>query len=268
MSRRRSTRRPRRVPVTFWKRGEDHGTAGYTTNISNTGMFVGTGNPLPPGARVRVEVLDRDNGFVIEGVVAHARRVRGDMNRIAQSGMGVRFLGVEELVRELMPAAAGDGPDLEPIPEPGPSDDYADDEALEPAPSDAVGETAKTAAEVPAAPPAAAPPAAESSPGGPMWTVRFATARQFVQVFDRDLVHGGLFIATHQPARVQEVVIVEIHLPLPDAPPVRLRARVVQRFEPSATGGPNLLAGMGVELLEPVAERLRPVADLLRNLPD
>ncbi|HYH45741.1 MAG TPA: hypothetical protein VEG34_08645, partial [Thermoanaerobaculia bacterium] len=76
----------------------------------------------------------------------------------------------------------------------------------------------------------------------------------------------GLFIATHQPARVQEVVIVEIHLPLPDAPPVRLRARVVQRFEPSATGGPNLLAGMGVELLEPVADRLRPVADLLRNL--
>jgi len=99
-----------------------------------------------------------------------------------------------------------------------------------------------------------------------MWTVRFATARQFVQIFDRDLVHGGLFIATHQPARVQEVVIVEIHLPLPDAPPVRLRARVVQRFEPSATGGPNLLAGMGVELLEPVADRLRPVADLLRNL--
>ena len=263
MSRRRSTRRPRRVPVTFWKRGEDHGTAGYTTNISNTGMFVGTGNPLPPGARVRVEVLDRDHGFVIEGVVAHARRIRGDMSRIAQSGMGVRFLGVEELVRELIPAAAGDGPDLEPIPEPGPSDDYAEDEApaAEPAPEMA----AETAVETPAASPDAASPAPASAP---VWTVRFATARQFVQVFDRDLVHGGLFIATHQPARVQEVVTVEIHLPLPDAPPVRLRARVVQRFDPGATGGPNLLAGMGVELLEPVGERLRPVADLLRNLPE
>ncbi len=291
MSRRRSVRRARRIPVTFWKRGDDHGSAGYTTNISTTGMFLGTGHPLPPGTRVRVEVLDREHGFVVEGVVAHARRMRGEMNRIAQSGMGVRFLGVEELVRELIPAAAV-GPDLEPIPEP-----VAAPETWPETWEEAVEEVAAAAPESPAAaapptaappppsappvpppgapaPPAAASPAAPVSPapgGAPaeaVWTVRFASPRQFVQVYDRDLVHGGLFVATHQPARVQEVVTVEVHLPLPNAPPVRLRARVVQRFEPRTGGAPNLLAGMGVELLEPAAERLRPVADLLRALPD
>ena len=48
--------------------------------------------------------------------------------------------------------------------------------------------------------------------------------------------------------------------------PVLVRARVVQRFEPHADSGPNLLSGMGLELLDlpallaalgPVVQRLR-----------
>src|SRR3712207_6651675 len=114
MSRRRAVRRPRRVQVHFWKQGEPTAYVGYTTNISMTGMFVATNSPMAPGARIRVEVIDRDRGFMVEGVVAHARKIRGDMARISQSGMGVRFLSVEELVRELIPAAYGQTEEIPP----------------------------------------------------------------------------------------------------------------------------------------------------------
>src|SRR5689334_1416651 len=107
MTRRISPRRPRRVQVQFWKRGEPHVYPGYTTNISLTGMFIATRSPFPPGARVRVEVLEGDRGFVVEGVVAHARKVRGELMRMTQPGMGVRFLSVEDLVRELIPVGYG-----------------------------------------------------------------------------------------------------------------------------------------------------------------
>ena len=79
MSRRRAVRRPRRVQVQFWRRGEPTAYIGYTTNISMTGMYVATNSPMPSGARIRVEILDRDRGFMVEGVVAHALRARGDV---------------------------------------------------------------------------------------------------------------------------------------------------------------------------------------------
>ena len=112
-----SPRRARRVQVQFWKRGEPQAYPGYTTNISMTGMFIATRSPHPPGTRLRIEVLEAQRGFVIEGVVAHARKVRGEMMHVSQPGMGVRFLDVEELVRELIPAGYGeaDGPAAMPV---------------------------------------------------------------------------------------------------------------------------------------------------------
>src|SRR5882724_1462124 len=107
MSRRQAIRRPRRVQVSFWRRGEPTPFVGYTTNISMTGMFIATNSPMGGGSRIRVEVVDRDRGFMVEGVVAHARKISGEMARISLSGMGVRFLTVEELVRELIPSAVG-----------------------------------------------------------------------------------------------------------------------------------------------------------------
>src|SRR3954467_8277045 len=103
-SRRRAVRRPRRVQVHFWRQGDPAAYIGYTANISLTGMFIATNSPLSSGARIRIEVIDRDRGFMVEGVVAHARKSPPELARLNQSGMGVRFLSVEELVRELMPA--------------------------------------------------------------------------------------------------------------------------------------------------------------------
>jgi Tfp pilus assembly protein PilZ len=248
MSRRISPRRHRRVQVQFWKRDEPHAYPGYTTNISMTGMFVATQSPYPPGTRLRIEVLEGERGFVVEGMVAHARKVRGEMMRLSQPGMGVRFLSVEELVRELIPVGHG----VEELP------------GGRPAPA-----VSPTAPPPPAPPPAALPPAqpvrqAVPTPreGTGTFAVHFLSPGEFVEVFQRDIVNGGLFVSTRYPGRLQETVSVELHPPFPGATPVLVRARVVQRFEPSGDsyGSPNLLAGMGVELLDlPVlVERLRP----------
>lgn len=294
MSRRRSTRRARRVQVQFWKRGEPHPYPGYTTNISTTGMFIATRSPLPQGTRVRVEVLDRDRGFMVEGMVAHARKVRGELMRISQPGMGIRFLNVEELVKELIPVVQWGEEEIPDKPEEvGEGEVFDLDEGVVPPPQAVPASKPPTPAVPPAPvapappPPTAAPPA--SDPGrtdGPLsfgspapekprnlgegvYSVRFASVKEFVEVFERDIVHGGLFIPTRYPGRIQEVINVEILPPVPFAEPVRARARVVHRLDPRSSDveGTNLLSGMGLELLDvqKIVEQLRPVVERLRG---
>ena len=210
-----------------------------------TGMFIVTRNPYPPGTRLRVEVLDGQRGFVIEGVVAHARKIRGELMRLTEPGMGVRFLSVEELVRELIPAGHG----IEELPGALPDPDP------EPVPP------------VPPPQPVSAPRPATPIPtpheGTGTFAVHFLSPGEFVEVFQRDIVNGGLFVSTRYPGRLQESVNVELHPPFPGAAPVPVRARVVQRFEPSSNGIPNLLAGMGVDLLDlpAVVDRLKPYVE-------
>lgn len=250
MPNRISPRRPRRVQVQFWKRGEPHTYPGYTTNISLTGMFIGTNSPLPPGTRLRVEVLEGNRGFMVEGVVAHARRVRGEMMRLSQPGMGVRFLSVEDLVRELVPSGYGHE-DLPPA-------------QAEPLPEEGANPVQEPVAPVtPLAPPVSRPSEPIPTPreGGGTFAIHFLNPREFLDVYRRDIVNGGLFVSTRFPGRLQETVNVELHPPFPNARPVLVRARVVQRFEPSGDSlGPNLLAGMGVELLDlaSVVDSLQP----------
>jgi hypothetical protein len=215
-------------------------------------MFIVTNTPLLSGSRIRVELVDRERGFMMEGVVAHARKMAPALARLNQSGMGVRFLTVEELVRELIPAGLGeteeiprDDPPTEPEPEP-----------LTPPPP------------LPPPPPtpAAPRPVVPVATSGGSYTVRFSGVEEFLEVYRRDILQGGLFVSTPHPARLQETVSVEMFPPGPAVQPVLVRARVVQRFEPQADSGPNLLSGMGLELLDlpallaalgPVVERLR-----------
>ncbi|HEX6902927.1 MAG TPA: PilZ domain-containing protein [Thermoanaerobaculia bacterium] len=268
MSRRRAVRRPRRVQVHFWKHGEPTAYIGYTTNISTTGMFIATNSPMPSGVRVRVEIVDRDRGFMVEGLVAHARKMRSDLARLNQSGMGVRFLSVEELVRELFPAGLGETEEIAqlsatrpmpavqspaPAPDPPPAPEPPPQEAVQPAPPPPAPEPEKPAGPLP--------------PVGGTFSVRFSGTEEFMEVYRRDILQGGLFVSTRYPARLQEAVNVELYPPLPYAEPILVRARVVQRFEPTADSGPNLLAGMGLELLELAAliQRLEPVVQRLRG---
>jgi hypothetical protein len=285
-SRRRAVRRPRRVQVHFWRHGEPAAYTGYTTNISLTGMFIATNSPVASGTRIRVEVIDRDRGFTVEGVVAHARKMQPELARLNQSGMGVRFLSVEELVRELIPSGLSETE--------GFSRDVTHAEPVAP-PSFVLPPPLPTAPipvqpTVPwSPPPAAAPPhrpppspapappkkltkpskpAVPVEPTGGSFTVRFSGVEEFLEVYRRDILQGGLFVSTRYPARLQETVSVELFPPGQFTPPVMLRARVVQRFEPDLACGPNLLSGMGLELLE-VAEliaALEPVVARLKGL--
>lgn len=286
-SRRRAVRRPRRVQVHFWRQGDPAAYIGYTTNISLTGMFIATNSPLSSGARVRIEVVDRDRGFMVEGVVAHARKSPPELARLNQSGMGVRFLTVEELVRELMPAGLAEteeilleeAPHLEPPP-PLPTQAFptaarpprpsppAPPPPAPPPPAPVVVGPPKRPVVVPPPPLSPRRPPAPVEPSGGSFTVRFSGVEEFLEVYRRDIRQGGLFVSTRYPARLQETVNVELFPPGLLVDPVLVRARVVQRFEPQSDTGPNLLSGMGLELLDvpSVLERLEPVVERLRGL--
>jgi len=301
MTRRRSVRKPRRVQVQFWRRGESQAYTGYTTNISTTGMFLATTGPQPPGTRLRIEIMDGHHGFVVEGLVVHARKVRGDMMRLTHPGMGIRFLNVAELVRELIPVLPGETEEI-------PEEERLWGEGGSPSMSAASGASATSAASAasaslpatkpvrlgaplteplhpvspspPPAPPADSPTVRPAAAGARLsgtqpkpvdtagsFTVQFLGPAEFIHVFERDIVNGGLFVSTRYPGRLQEVVNVELLPPLQHAEPVFFRARVVQRFEPHGSDfGPNLLSGMGVEILELPAllTRLLPVVERAR----
>lgn len=284
MSRRRAVRRARRLQVHFWKQGDSTPYVGYTTNISMTGMFVASNSPLPSGSRIRVEILG-ERPFALEGVVAHARRVRSELARVSQSGMGVKFLSVEELVRDVIPTAYGQTEEIpvdadrgsaSPVMPPPPISDPLDAETEEigvpevALPRPIPPPTFQGPAREPVRPGGGSPtPGKPVAPSGGAFSIRFSEPDEFLEVYRRDILQGGLFVSTQYPARLQETVSVELFPPLPSAPPVLLRARVVQRFEPRPGdfSGPNLLAGMGLELLELPAlmERLRPIVEQLQG---
>jgi hypothetical protein len=263
--------------VSFWRRGEPTPYIGYTTNISMTGMFIATNSPVAGGSRIRVEVVDRNRGFMVEGVVAHARKLGGDLARVSLSGMGVRFLTVEELVRELFPSALGATEEIPQAPSPPSPPEISqattEPKAPSPAPPPPAFEPVAAPAPEPGPPSPASPPfpprPAPPPVGEGAFSVRFISAEEFLEVYRRDILQGGLFVSTLHPARIQEAVVVELYPPLPGAAPVTLRARVVHRFEPQAadSGGFNLLSGMGLELfdLPALVEQLQPVVNLLRK---
>jgi hypothetical protein len=119
LDRRDNQRRARRVQVQFWKRGEAHSYNGYTTNISPTGMYIGTPSPVGKGGRIRVEVLDPQRGFIVEAEVAHALKTPPTLQQVKPSGMGVRFIQVDELIAELFGGSMVFRPEEEGAPKDG-----------------------------------------------------------------------------------------------------------------------------------------------------
>lgn len=100
MERREQERRSRRAKVHFWQRGSDKCYRGYSANISVGGMYLDTNHLAPPGTRIRLEIGADSRGFMVEAVVA---RINKSLQALRPSGMGVRFLSIEELLGELIP---------------------------------------------------------------------------------------------------------------------------------------------------------------------
>jgi len=198
--------------VRFTRRADAHVYQGFTTNISTTGMFLGTGSPMAIGERLRIEVIDKDRSFAVEGAVVRLHRVSVALRQVAQPGVGIRFLPVAELFQELLPTVTAAPKEAEDAPREQPGQEVV------------IG----TAGLV---------------------TVRFNTLEALEKVWGRDLAHGGMFIQTEEPLPVDRELTLEIHVPAPGFAPVRTRARVIHSFTPPKDGlghGPNLLSGMGV----------------------
>jgi hypothetical protein len=234
MNRRSSDRYTKRVEVQFWQAGQKI-QRGYSTNISASGMHIATASPLPPRSRLRIEVMSGDRGFLVEGVVAHRRAVHPELVKVTPPGMGVRFLAPEELLLELFPREVG----MAGTP-----------------PASGVGTASGATLDTPA-----------EVPEIRSFSVRFASARDFIGIYERDIVNGGLFVATSRPGRLREIVRIEIYPPGPAGAPVQLAARVVQRFQPEPGSG-AILVGMGVELIDlpDALARLKPIVARLASL--
>jgi hypothetical protein len=102
-----------------------------------------------------------------------------------------------------------------------------------------------------------------------VYRVYFENSRHFLQVFVNDIGAGGLFVATQNPAQLDELITVELFPPGKDSRVERLEARVVRRHESdtsSGSGGPQT-PGMGVAFTDPssVVRRLRPHVERLQH---
>ena len=92
MSSKPCRRLPRRFPVKFRLIGASETHVGYSTNISQTGMFVATMRPEKPGTEIDLELTGKKHRMRLDAVVVHARKVPAVWQRLRPSGMGVRFL--------------------------------------------------------------------------------------------------------------------------------------------------------------------------------
>lgn len=283
MERRIHRRFPRRIELRFWRTGETQGHAGYTSNISKSGLFLGSATGLMPGERLRLEIVDRENGFFAEGRVARVHRVDLALRHIDQPGVGVRFLLPEELVEDLVPLARQFGPatQSDKAVDSGQSttydrrtvDAFAEGSAAANG-SDASAKFAGSDAEKSGHPvpvPVPVPIPAPETPIGrdKVVPVSFVDSSAFLSTFHRDITAGGLFVSTATPAALQETVWIEMHLPIAGDRPKLFAARVIQRFDPAAAvlPGRNVLAGMAVQFIEPekVLAELRPLVAVLRR---
>lgn len=267
----------------FWRRGDPQAHSAFTTNISRTGLFLGSASALQSGERLRLEIVDPERGFYVEGRVARVHRVSLALRHVEQPGVGVCFLPPDELIDEFLPAGMrpaeplraetlGAAPRSAEAPAPVAPTPAAPAQAA-PTP---VAQTPASSA--PPAPPAADPGRSDATrpmagaagePRQRVVPVRFDDASAFLSVFHRDIQSGGLFVSSAEPAELNEVVWVELHLPLADARPELFQARVVQRFEPEAAvgTGANILAGMALQLLDPerAVSTLRPLLAKIRG---
>lgn len=209
--RERARRFARRVQVRFWPTLEpDRSYAGYSRNISATGMFIATIYPMKPGTRLMLELQGEDAPFTVEARVMHSAKVSPLLQSVRPSGMGVRFRGRSAGLERLLPLD-------EPM--------HVDEEDRR------------------------------------VYPLYFTTLDELVEVFERDIKNGGLFVPTVRPAAMDQEVTVELNFPRESNAAMPLVARVVHRI----ASGPN--TGMGIAFADPqdVVSRLATIVEEMRG---
>ena len=191
----RARRFPRRVQVRFWAEANPGSSyAGYSRNISATGMFIATIHPHKPGTRMVIEFQEKGKSFEVYATVAHSAKVSPLLQSVRPSGMGVRFssrcLGLERLLPE------------------GETQTVDDEDRI-------------------------------------VYPIYFSDVDELLEVYDRDIRNGGLFVPTSRPAAMDQEVSVELNLPRARQSVVTLIAKVVHRTEEGSS------PGMGIAFSDP-----------------
>ena len=265
-NRRSYPRKLRRVLVRFWRRGEERPRGGFTKNLSVTGAFVTTPDPADRNERLRVELVDGGRQATLEAVVVHAHRVPPELRRFTDSAMGIRFLGLEELVGPFLPADAQRPIEEEPAGLPAGPHPPIDEEPLGRASATGTGspgEPVSTDSPPDPGSPTPGPPAASAGAARPtgrrvapvgaserVYPLTLERPADLIDLYRRDVVNGGLFVFTSRPARLDDSVTVEI-VPPGAGRRIVAEARVVRVVEPRKVGGSRTAGGMGLELRDP-----------------
>jgi Tfp pilus assembly protein PilZ len=91
--------------VRFWPQDDVQSAyAGYSRNISATGMFVATVHPMKPGRVLEIHFRGDDYDFRLRGQVVHAAKVSPMLQAVRPSGMGIKFLDHSAQLERLLPA--------------------------------------------------------------------------------------------------------------------------------------------------------------------
>jgi len=191
----RAKRFPRRVQVRFWAEATPGSSyAGYSRNISATGMFIATIHPHKPGTRMVIEFQRKGKTFEVPATVAHSAKVSPLLQSVRPSGMGIRFSGRSAELERLLPEG-----EVQTV----------DDEDRT------------------------------------VYPVYFSDVDELLEVYDRDIRNGGLFVPTSRPAAMDQQVLVELNLPRARKSVVTVVAKVVHRTEKGSS------PGMGVAFSDP-----------------
>ncbi|MFH1263320.1 MAG: TIGR02266 family protein [Pseudomonadota bacterium] len=96
----------RRVPTKFKVDWKSEGTFLYenATNISEHGIFIETDKPMDPGTMIELQFTSPDTEKKIEvlGEVAWANPLRPQKKDNYNPGMGIRFVNLNEIDKEMI----------------------------------------------------------------------------------------------------------------------------------------------------------------------
>ena len=249
------------MEVRFWLRGNPQAHSGFTVDVSRSGMFLGTSVALKPGERLRLELIDRENGFMVEGEVARVHRVSAALRHVQQPGVGVRFLPPADLVGELL-RTGRKRPETLTL-----SQVRFDRGASVPGSEPLSGGARPSVGESPPKPGEAGIGDLGLLPEPRVVPVEFVDRASFLAVYHRDIAAGGLFVTSDEPAPLHTTVTIELRPPVPVPQPLRFEARVVHRFDGGGEEGRERVSGMGVQFLDPdrVRATLAPIVLGLRR---
>ena len=245
----------RRIPVRYWKQSDpDTVYAGYTRDVSEGGCYVTTNRAFREGSRIRIEFVTEKGAFVLEGEVRRAISYPRELQRIKTGGMGVRFFTVEELMADVITVVTEDSGTGDPGLSgtqaisilPSEVADNLDESSSSSPPEDPVQPAAQTRSRAWRTDQVAKRPKPREIGVKvlPSFPVRFESAAEYLETFERDLRFGGLFIPTDTPAGLD--CSVELVLEIVDMEEtIRVRARVVHVHDAGSAA-----VGIGVQLID------------------